>query len=152
MFVVTALFDLWSWPPPRSACKWVPRRSRLNKEIAWLSGITNLRDLWPFWNRKKVSEGFQILSRLLFQREVGRGVNLEQVTMLHGDMVKHISCNPLGANGAGLRERKIKMKTDQPLLAVLTIQHKTKSVWGAHFSNITCPRGGLIKKALLWTT
>jgi len=28
---------------------------------------------------------------------------LEQVTMLHGDMVKHISCNPLGANGAGLK-------------------------------------------------
>jgi len=26
---------------------------------------------------------------------------LEQVTMLHCDMVKHISCNPLGANGAG---------------------------------------------------
>jgi len=28
---------------------------------------------------------------------------LEQVTMLHCDMVKHISCNPLGANGAGLK-------------------------------------------------
>jgi len=34
-------------------------------------------------------------------KSTGSVTILEQVTMLHGDMVKHIPCNPLGANGAG---------------------------------------------------
>ena len=51
-------------------------------------------------------------------------MNLEQVTMLHCDMVKHISCNPLGANGAGLKMKvTMKMRTDESTANSLTVPH-----------------------------
>jgi hypothetical protein len=49
--VVLLLLDLC--PPPRSTCKWDSRRSRLNKDRAWLPGIMNLRNRRRFCRQSK---------------------------------------------------------------------------------------------------